>query len=74
MLPCPNQPPPVVAGGWMWYGVESSMYKCPNGFAFQSGNYPYWYSNCTIVKTWDPPAMEKCVRKLKLKLRLIVNV
>jgi hypothetical protein len=62
-LPCRDQPPLFTPGGWFWYGLENSRYKCPNGFKFENGNYPYWYSNCTIQKTWDPPAVESCVRK-----------
>ena len=63
VLPCPSQPPAVIDGGWMWYGVDFTKYKCPNGLYFKGGNYPYMYSNCTIVKTWDPPAMAECIRK-----------
>ena len=63
VLPCPGQPPALTPGGWMWYGTEYTKYKCPNGYFFRSGLYPYWYSNCTVMKTWDPPQMEACVRK-----------
>jgi hypothetical protein len=47
----------------MWYNIEFTKYKCPNGFYFKGGNYPYWYSNCTAAKVWEPPQMEECVRK-----------
>ena len=63
VLPCPVAPPGKSEGGWSWYGIENTRYKCPNGHRFSSGNYPYWYSNCTLAKTWDPPAVEQCVRK-----------
>ena len=66
LLPCPDQPPPKVEGGWAWYGLENTRYKCPNGFEFSPGQYPYWYSNCTLAKVWDPPEVEECVRKHKL--------
>jgi hypothetical protein len=62
-MPCPNPPPTISPGGWLWYDIEFSRYKCPNGYMFEKGNYPYWYSNCTIAKTWDPTVIEKCVRK-----------
>ena len=64
LLPCPEQPPPKMEGGWAWYGLENTRYKCPNGYEFSTGQYPYWYSNCTLAKVWDPPTVEECVRKL----------
>jgi len=70
VLPCPGSPPAMSDGGWMWYGAEYTKYKCPNGMFFKSGNYPYIYSNCTIVKTWDPPVIDPCVRKWSKKLKL----
>ena len=63
MLPCPNEPPPKPLGGWFWYGLENSKYKCPNGYQFVNGNYPYWYSNCTVAKVWDPKEVEVCMGK-----------
>ena len=63
MLPCPTGPPEKPIGGWFWYDLENSKYKCPNGYMFENGNYPYWYSNCTVAKVWDPPAVESCKRK-----------
>ena len=63
VLPCPEYPPEKSLGGWFWYNMENSRYKCPNGFMFANGNYPYWYSNCTMAKIWDPPAVEECIRK-----------
>ena len=63
MLPCPTQPPKAEEGGWLWYDIEFSKYKCPNGKMFANGNFPYWYSNCTVEKRWDPPEAEECVRK-----------
>ena len=59
----------IITGFWgfgvlgFWYGLENSRYKCPNGFEFKNGNYPYWYSNCTLSKVWDPPLVEECVRE-----------
>ncbi len=63
VLPCPKQPPPKPDGGWFWYGLEKSRYKCPNGFMFATGQYPYWNSSCTPSKIWDPPEVAKCIRK-----------
>ena len=65
MLPCPEYPPEKSLGGWFWYDMQNSRYKCPNGFMFANGNYPYWYSNCTMAKIWDPPTVEECIRKAK---------
>ena len=69
VLPCPKQPPGKPEGGWFEYHLESSKYKCPNGYEFLNEEigqrfYPYWYSNCTIAKAWDPQETEDCVRKL----------
>ena len=63
VLPCPEQPPPISEGGWLWYDKEFSKYKCPNGKMFKNGNFPYWYSNCTVEKVWDPADVEECIRK-----------
>jgi hypothetical protein len=49
----------------MWYGPEYTRYKCPNGYFFKSGSYPYFYSNCSIVKTWEPAALDPCTRKFE---------
>ena len=51
-------------GGWLWYDIEFSKYKCPNGKMFANGNFPYSFSNCTVEKLWDPPEAEQCVCKL----------
>ena len=63
LLPCPEAPPSKSLGGSFWYGLENSRYKCPNGYEFTNGLYPYWYSNCTLAKVWDPPVVENCHRK-----------
>ena len=68
VLPCPKEPPPKPNGGWFYYHLQNSKYKCPNGWEFfnQPTNtryYPYWYSNCTVAKAWDPPVTETCVSK-----------
>ena len=63
VLPCPGEPPGKPEGGWFYYNIEFGRYKCPNGYEFAGGNYPYWYSNCTMAKKWDPPEVEACVRK-----------
>ena len=31
---------------------------------FSGGNYPYWYSNCTVEKVWDPAEVEACTERL----------
>ena len=68
VLPCPKQPPPKPEGGWFWYSLEKARYKCPNGFQFEKGNYPYWYSNCTVAKVWEPLTTENCVGKKNIIL------
>jgi hypothetical protein len=65
VLPCPNPPPAQPRGGWMWYGMEATQYKCPNGFGFSTGAFPYSFSNCTSAKVWDPPQADACVGKCK---------
>ena len=73
MLPCPTQPPPNTdhsnqhIGGSRWYHIEFTRYQCPPGKEFESGMFPYWYSNCTVEKLWDPPEVEECVGKIKIE-------
>ena len=74
VLPCPKRPPPKPEGGWFRYGLQESRYKCPNGLEFHNEItdqrfYPYWYSNCTVAKIWDPPETQKCVRKYKINCK-----
>ena len=63
-LPCPQQPPEATNGSWRWYGLDYTRYRCQNGYTFAGGNYPDWYSNCSVFGNWDPPVMDKCIRKL----------
>jgi hypothetical protein len=63
VLPCKKYPPPPPTGGWMWYNNYNTKYRCPDGFEFSSGSFPYWYSNCTVLKVWDPPQADTCKRK-----------
>ena len=63
VLPCPEKPPLIEEGGYMWYSNEITTYKCPDGKAFANGDYPYWTSTCTVIKEWDPPEVEKCIGK-----------
>ena len=60
VLPCPEAPPLPMTGGWSWYGIQATQYKCPNGHQFINNAYPYWYSNCTLEKIWDPPVVQDC--------------
>ena len=62
VLPCPELPPLIGEGGHFWYHAEFSKYQCPNGRMFASGNFPFWYSNCTVEKVWDPTDVEECIR------------
>ena len=72
MLPCPQGPPPppvvtgvapdeVSKGGHRWYHVEFTRYSCPAGKIFSSGMFPFWYSNCTVEKVWDPDVADTCI-------------
>ena len=69
VLPCPEQPPPYSdkletnqhVGGSRWYHIEFTRYQCPPGKEFATGAFPYWYSNCTVEKLWDPSEVEECV-------------
>ena len=63
VLPCPGVPPSVESGAMMWYDIQFTRYTCPAGKQFESGAFPYWYSNCTVEKIWDPPAVAICVGK-----------
>ena len=35
---------------------------------FENGNFPFWYSNCTVEKVWDPAEGEECIRKYRYSL------
>jgi len=63
VLPCPDPPPNEKEAGWKWYGLEATRYKCPNGLKFVDGSYPYFHSNCTVAKEWEPPEVIDCERK-----------
>ena len=66
VLPCPSSPPESPTGGWMYYGIEETKYKCPNGYMFNGGSYPYWSESCTPAKVWDPPEVPECVGKKQI--------
>ena len=38
-------------------------YKCPNGYMFATGEWPYWRANCTVQKEWNPQEAVPCVRR-----------
>ena len=60
-LPCEKTPPELPVGGWTWYEFDFSRYKCPNGFGFADGSYPYWFSECGADKNWLPDEVDECV-------------
>ena len=66
MLPCPDDPPSPPEGGWMWYNISKTTYKCPEGFEFSDGSYPLRYSECNLKKKWDPPEQLVCKGNLIL--------
>ncbi|TRY78752.1 hypothetical protein TCAL_06219, partial [Tigriopus californicus] len=60
-LPCQNPPPSPPAGGWKWFELDQTRYRCPDGMEFKSGVFPFLVSTCTSAGFWSPEAIEECV-------------
>ncbi|XP_059096709.1 sushi, von Willebrand factor type A, EGF and pentraxin domain-containing protein 1-like [Tigriopus californicus] len=60
-LPCKEAPPPPPEGGWSWFEFDYSRYRCPNGFMFEDGSFPYWYANCSANRKWNPSKIQPCI-------------
>ena len=41
---------------------------------FENGNFPFWYSNCTVEKVWDPVEVEECIRKYNVRIMTFTKV
>ena len=64
MLPCLDPPPPKPTGGWSWYGFSETKYKCPDGYEFLDGSFPYAYAKCNLMQKWEPAEQMECKREL----------
>ena len=60
------EPPEKPEGGFTWYNIRATKYRCPMSYMFESGNQ-YEYSTCTVVKTWAPDVLMDCVRKYSMR-------
>ena len=65
-LPCKNPPPPSLPGEGAErnYGPEITTYRCPNGYEWSTGAWPYLENEC-LNKRWQyrtslPPCRSKC--------------
>ncbi len=67
-LLCPNSPPKKPEGGYSWFEYDRNKYKCPGGYMFEGGHYPYWWANCTVQKVWNPLKTIPCVRKSSVQI------
>jgi len=64
-LPCRTPPPDAPLGGWDWYEFDRSRYRCGPGLQWETGEYPYWISDCGADKIWNPKVIPSCERKYK---------
>jgi hypothetical protein len=60
-LPCKEDPPPVLAGegAEMNFGVEVTTYRCPNGYMWETGDFPYFEVEC-LNKKWSRKDLPAC--------------
>ena len=64
VLPCQtNALPETPEGGSLLYDVDVSLFRCPNGMKFLDGSFPFFYTNCSTAKTWEPNELPVCIRK-----------
>ena len=62
LLPCADQPPKAPKGGWMWFDLLDTQYKCPHGYKFETGDDLYSVV-CTAARHWSREELPKCIRK-----------
>ena len=72
VLPCPKTPPDPPNGGWSWYGIAETTYKCPNGHAFLDGSYPNSTAKCNLLKQWEPAEQMECQGKNTIHIMILV--
>ena len=67
-LPCKEAPPPALEGEGAErnYGVEVTTYRCPNGFMWETGHWPYFELEC-LNKKWSRKQLPSC-KSEKIKL------
>ena len=60
-LPCPEQPVPAKdgEGSERNYGPEITTYRCPNGYMWQDGQWPYLQMEC-LNRKWVPKELPDC--------------
>ena len=63
-LPCPVQPPPALPGEGSErnYGIEVTTYRCPNGYEWVTGHWPYLEVEC-LNKKWSRNKLPDCRSK-----------
>ena len=44
------------------FGMEVTRYRCPNGFLWEGGQWPYLEMEC-LNKKWAPRKLPACVSK-----------
>ena len=72
VLPCPKTPPDPPIGGWSWYGIAETTYKCPNGHEFLDGSYPNSTAKCNLLKQWEPSEQMECQGKNIIHITILV--
>ena len=61
---CAELPPraPEGEGAERVFGMEVTRYRCPNGFQWEGGQWPYLEMEC-LNKKWAPKQLPSCVSK-----------
>ncbi|TRY78181.1 hypothetical protein TCAL_06224, partial [Tigriopus californicus] len=62
-LPCKYAPPKVPEGGWFWFDMDRTKYKCPHGYEFEDGSFPFVESECAANRLWSPQSIKNCTTR-----------
>ena len=64
-LPCNEQPPPVLEGEGAErnYGPDITTYRCPNGYEWHNGQWPYLENEC-LNRKWSHKTLPPCKSEL----------
>ena len=67
-LPCASQPPPILPGEGTErnYGIEVTTYRCPNGYEWSTGQWPYLEVEC-LNKKWSRNSLPDCRSKCEAR-------
>ena len=68
-LPCVDAPPPALEGEGTErnYGPDVTTYRCPNGYMWSTGHWPYLELEC-LNRKWAPPSLPDCISKTYLSI------